>query len=439
MNIFEFLINLLQISLFVYFIWRALPIRKEKHLIMFFFLLIFVVITTLMNAFNIPSSVTVLFGLSYEVVFTIYFTKSHLGKKIFIGCLPMVISILAENITFTVLNTIFQDDYQALVFNTDIRNQALLIFILTDAILTLLIVRFTRHDFNYPRFFEIAIFLLCCMGCFASNVQLKYVLYFNKNEITISPISLSAVNYCFLINFLLILVLLEILGAFYKKNEVLQLQNNLYQLEEQELSNIKESSELLHSLKHDYKNQLSVLSTLLTKDQLPKAQAYIQEMLSNSNVIKPVFFTGNSVLDAILSVKYVIMTQNNIKLDYSIYIADTLPLSPMETSTLFGNLLDNAIEACQKVSSSRWIKLEIKPFECMLRITVSNASNGLYEWNEKKSLISTKHDNYHGYGLKQIRRVVEAVNGVQRIDPHEDYFVIDILIPLSILEETGKI
>jgi hypothetical protein len=130
------------------------------------------------------------------------------------------------------------------------------------------------------------------------------VFYFERNEIVLSRISLATVNYIFLGVLLLLLMIVELLGIYYSKNNELQQRNNLYQIEEQELVNLKESSAFIRGWKHDYKNQLQVLSTMLQQKQYDESLLYVNELLSSSDMIKPVFSSGNPILDAVLSLKY---------------------------------------------------------------------------------------------------------------------------------------
>lgn len=110
----------------------------------------------------------------------------------------------------------------------------------------------------------------------------------------LSRISLATVNYIFLGVLLLLLMIVELLGIYYSKNNELQQRNNLYQIEEQELVNLKESSAFIRGWKHDYKNQLQVLSTMLQQKQYDESLLYVNELLSSSDMIKPVFFLGQS-------------------------------------------------------------------------------------------------------------------------------------------------
>lgn len=234
-------------------------------------------------------------------------------------------------------------------------------------------------------------------------------------------------------------MIVELLGIYYSKNNELQQRNNLYQIEEQELVNLKESSAFIRGWKHDYKNQLQVLSTMLQQKQYDESLLYVNELLNSSDMIKPVFSSGNPILDAVLSLKYYTMEHKGIRFEHSVYLPTAFPLSPLDTSTLFTNILDNAIEACQSCPAAPWIHLDIKPKGDMLLITLSNSSAAHYRYNKKGNLLSTKDGKEHGYGLRQVARVTEACGGFYQVTPSADKFTITIALPVSLEVERNNL
>lgn len=361
------------------------------------------------------------------------------GSQIVDRGIPALLAVVSDSVTFSVLGILFQDTSEALTVNSAIRSQALVIYILTYCLLIWAVIQFFPQDLKFPGYFEGVIFLTCGLGVFASDILLKYVFYFERNEIVLSRISLATVNYIFLGVLLLLLMIVELLGIYYSKNNELQQRNNLYQIEEQELVNLKESSAFIRGWKHDYKNQLQVLSTMLQQKQYDESLLYVNELLSSSDMIKPVFSSGNPILDAVLSLKYYTMEHKEIRFEHSVYLPTAFPLSPLDTSTLFTNILDNAIEACQSCPAAPWIHLDIKPKGDMLLITLSNSSAANYRYNKKGNLLSTKDGKEHGYGLRQVARVTEACGGFYQVTPSADKFTITIALPVSLEVERNNL
>lgn len=435
MNIGELLVNVITVLLFYFFISRTFTLRRLHWICRGIGLMLLFVLITLLNLMNIAPTITCVSGLICQILYTMVFAEGSRGARLLIGGIPALLAVVSDSVTFSVLGILFQDTSEALTVNSAIRSQALVIYCL----LIWAVIQFFPQDLKFPGYFEGVIFLTCGLGVFASDILLKYVFYFERNEIVLSRISLATVNYIFLGVLLLLLMIVELLGIYYSKNNELQQRNNLYQIEEQELVNLKESSAFIRGWKHDYKNQLQVLSTMLQQKQYDESLLYVNELLSSSDMIKPVFSSGNPILDAVLSLKYYTMEHKGIRFEHSVYLPTAFPLSPLDTSTLFTNILDNAIEACQSCPAAPWIHLDIKPKGDMLLITLSNSSAANYRYNKKGNLLSTKDGKEHGYGLRQIARVTEACGGFYQVTPSADKFTITIALPVSLEVERNNL
>ena len=99
-----------------------------------------------------------------------------------------------------------------------------------------------------------------------------------------------------------------------------------------------------------------------------------------------------------------------------------------EIAVLFGNLFDNAIEAA-KNSDKKIIKLDVCLQGPYLSVFIKNSIDAsVLESN--MDLNTTKNDkSFHGFGIKNIKRIVDKYNGLIRFDEESGYFICDILIP----------
>lgn len=98
------------------------------------------------------------------------------------------------------------------------------------------------------------------------------------------------------------------------------------------------------------------------------------------------------------------------------------------------NLLDNAIEAnCKLDMTKRRLQIEIKPYNNMLLLFISNSSNGIYLYGGNGNLLTTKtsNKNEHGIGIKRINEIVKKYNGIIEFDPGTEIFSVSILFPLD--------
>ena len=107
----------------------------------------------------------------------------------------------------------------------------------------------------------------------------------------------------------------------------------------------------------------------------------------------------------------------------------TLPFSDREIISLFGNVLDNALEACERIQDKkRWIKIKIKKKNHLLYIETSNAIKEMPVQNQKE-FVSVKEDEIlHGYGMKNIQDIVRKYDGIFRYKIYGEYLVCIISI-----------
>ena len=151
--------------------------------------------------------------------------------------------------------------------------------------------------------------------------------------------------------------------------------------------------------RHDYHNHLQTLKARLDMGQTAGAREYLDHLEDDLDGIRALAETGNVSVDAILNAK------------------------------LLGNLIDNAMESCEKVEEGqRFLRLYIGVLKQQLYISISNATTETVRKIDA-AYISTKRGN-HGHGLKRIDRVVEKYGGYVNRQNEPGVFATEILLPL---------
>lgn len=107
-------------------------------------------------------------------------------------------------------------------------------------------------------------------------------------------------------------------------------------------------------------------------------------------------------------------------------------MSVTDIGSLFGNALENAIQAVQKLDNpdDRIISLKVEEKGGMLLIRVENSYAETLEFDGELPKTTKEDNGYHGFGLKSIRMVAERYGGVMRIQAGEQ-FVLTVLIPMQ--------
>lgn len=189
----------------------------------------------------------------------------------------------------------------------------------------------------------------------------------------------------------------------------------------------KESMAVVNQHYHDMKHQLMALSTMSDED---KRKAKLLDMESRIAAYEAVVKTGNEILDTVLTEKKLTCQINHIAFSC---IADGAQLSFMDELdiyTLFGNALDNAIEANRKIENAknRWISVQIQRKKGIILIELINPYQGTVAFDESRMPVTSKADREsHGFGTKSIRSIIEKYDGQMIIKTEEQKYLIRMI------------
>lgn len=203
-------------------------------------------------------------------------------------------------------------------------------------------------------------------------------------------------------------------------------QNKLLKNQVEEVQNIYMT---MRGWRHDYHNHLQSLKVKLDKKQIEESITYLNELETDLNDIHQIVETGNINVDAILNSKLSLAVAHGIDVNVKVSIPLELPISDIDCCVLLGNLVDNAIESCEKVEDKKYIRLYIGLYKKQLYISITNATNEVVRKFDDE-YITTKRGN-HGHGLKRINKVVEKYRGYVNRKNEPGVFVTEIMLPMS--------
>lgn len=199
----------------------------------------------------------------------------------------------------------------------------------------------------------------------------------------------------------------------------------LVHMQEEQYRTSKANVEMVNIKCHDMKHQISHITSTTDPDAIRELEQIISVYDSSLQ-------TGNEILDVCLMEKKLLCEKNSIKLDC---IANGQCLSFMQPSdlfSLFGNALDNAMEAVCKLDDveKRIIFVSVKEELGMAIIHVENNYTGELLMADGIPRTSKDDEFYHGYGVKSIRMVVEKYDGNMALLPQNGIFNLNITIPV---------
>lgn len=195
--------------------------------------------------------------------------------------------------------------------------------------------------------------------------------------------------------------------------------------------------ERMQKIEHDMKNHITIIQQLHNKGEKEQMREYIAEIEQQIGQTS-YLLTGHPVLDTIIHGKCLQAWQEEITTDIHIDLPPAIPISDVDLCALFGNLLDNALEAVCALGGApaRFIKLSAKMSGARWSIICRNsAGEGCYR--SFSFLPSTKNrPGIHGIGTKQIQRIVESVDGAVAFELEDGVF--SALVMLPVRERAGS-
>ena len=444
--LWEVLIDMLESSIYTFLFFQCLPLkgRYEKHPVTTFLLItVFeTLLTCLCNFTNIAFIPTqlLLFGADFLLILTIF--QNTLPKKLFTAILPSCISILADKLTFLIGGFLFSTTLDAFDVSGSHRFYSTFMYLVICLFSSLLFAWITKSDIYLTTPLCLSTYVIIILGIICNNLFLDIIVTAGHRFISHDTLlRLQFISIGFLIIFLFLIVLIQQIGHTYEKNLTLEQKLHQEQTNKTQLELSTQSMKNIRSWKHDYKNHMVTITALAKKERCTELLDYLNRLQENL----PEYFTsissGNTAIDAIVTNKLQLARQFEIPFTHSIMLAGICPLSDLDITAVLGNLLDNSLDACRKLSehhseTSPYIQLSIKPFRDMLQIQIVNSSDGHYQLADNHSLRTTKKDStLHGYGMKHVQEIVQTANGIMKIQPESERFTVNILIPCSNSEE----
>lgn len=254
----------------------------------------------------------------------------------------------------------------------------------------------------------------------------------SENLFIYAKVDLGAALFNIVLQFYCI-TLLYLQSALFKKSsmrkelETIQLlwhqQKGQYQLS-------KETIELINHKCHDLKHQVQAIRAV--KDEKER-ETYLEKIEKSVQIYSAIVRTGNEILDTILTEKSLICENSGIHISC---VADGSLLAfmnPVDLYTLFGNALDNAIEAVRKLESKEKRVIDIMLYErqSFLMLQIVNPMCGEVKFEDGLPLTTKAKNGYHGYGMKSMLHTIQKYEGHLTTEVKNGCFYFNVMLPLE--------
>ena len=211
----------------------------------------------------------------------------------------------------------------------------------------------------------------------------------------------------------------------YQQNQIIRKMDIQHEYYQQMLR----SNDDVRQFRHDYKNHMMVVTSLLNSGKTQEASDYIENIQLQTGNFGKKFSTGNFIADAILGDKSSLAEEYSIHIDFDGRIPENGILN-VDLCTVVANLTDNAIEALKTFDGNRYIKIRATIRNGFLTLSFTNPAKDVKISNNR--IKTTKSDKKnHGIGLKNVETVAKKYHGNMILDFADNEFIADVSMKID--------
>lgn len=196
----------------------------------------------------------------------------------------------------------------------------------------------------------------------------------------------------------------ERVHAAHQRQRELELAEQHYQMQEQYYTQLQSQQNETRAMFHDIGKHLRAMEALLDVHSSQDAAHLLAQTRELFDTLPNVVDVGNPVVSALLNEYIREAEDGEIDFQFDVSVPENLWITAVELYILLGNLLDNAIEASLSIpQSQRTIILKLKLYHNILFCQIENPYGSQHP--------KRKRGRAHGFGLKNVQRVVEQYQG----------------------------
>lgn len=425
LNIYELSANIVQMFLWVWFVTKYFGFKDNKKTNIIGFVLTWFICfceITFINTIIVYDGMISGIIVVTIVLFAQICLKGDLYSHLFVTLYGTAIIFIVSGVALFVSSFATGMSIEQAITDVTLTRIILMVSCRLAEFLILSFIIKTKNYYKLPkrdmRFFVFIALLTWVATTIMMRVALK------SAEISI---------YMFLLSFVILGINVVIYYFFIKINSDYQAkiksEIQKQQYEQQITSQSKHIDEILimqkqmKKFRHDSSHHFTALKGFFANQQIQDGLKYI-EKISDDLELTEIVDTGNTAFDAIISTKKALAESKNIEFTIQIQIPENLKVDAVDLCVIFGNALDNAIEACEKLENHKLINVSAIYDDCQLICKITNTAS-----STTSDLQTTKSDKEnHGFGLDNIKQALSKYTHVLKIDKANSEFVLSFII-----------
>lgn len=352
----------------------------------------------------------------------------EIWKKALISVSVSLICIMAEILTANILGLIFPLPMEQLILIPSYRMLGVLLSALAElAICNVIRVRRQHKNDQLGKTYWILFLLLFFNFCVVAFLMFRLPLSVETATYSAEAV-FSSIGLLFSIGVSLYLYerqTAQSAAIQAQKHHELQMESQLKHLDD-----ILAKQNELRSFKHDISNKMTALEGYLEAGDTHGALTFVRTLTHRLETIAPMLDTGNTALDATLSTKKTLAENKGIDFTMTIHVQENLPIAPEDICTIFGNALDNAIEACLRLDENQQKSIDISLVQ-LDSVLLCKIVNTAPEQTGNDLSTSKKDTENHGFGIANLRESLAKYDSAPEIEWQQGKFSLSFVLPLK--------
>lgn len=240
--------------------------------------------------------------------------------------------------------------------------------------------------------------------------------------------------FVFILITLMLLKMIAVTTDAYKTTRLLEREKLENDLKSEHFQTLESVIETLKRQRHEFNNQLNCAAGLADLKRYDALEQYLSGLLTDTARLNQMVDCGNPMVTAIVNQKYEAAKKASVSMRIESKIRDEIRVHPVDLSMVLSNLMDNAIEAASK-ANEKWIDVALTLNGSYFVVEIKNAMAD-HIVLDVEAIHTTKFDkDNHGFGLKNIKQVVERYDGFLDIEHQKGLFGVS----MSLLNEPSDV
>lgn len=367
-------------------------------------------------------------GLFYSIMsFAIFFGLTLLYKskwiiRVFSALSNIVFGMISELISYGIIISTMKN-----MSEEDLQYYSLLLSKLIIFVITVIVTLIIKKNTQIVKFKDYLCFIITPLISIATIITISFEFDTGEPNATVG-ICFAAAG-LMIINIIVYYLLENIIDATEIREKQVRMEQQ-FAFQEQKYEQASQSFRNISSVIHDTNKHLVYLNECVERHEFDEAKRYIGTAIEHIDKSYKRINTGFLPIDALVSNSLNIAEANNITFKSDIKIEkERICIERYDLCVALGNLLDNAVEACKKVSNpdDRIISVSIVTGDNSMVIHIENSAERMkgidFKTDKKDKLL-------HGYGISNVKAISEKYGGVFTIERRESSCEATLIFPI---------